>query len=82
MDRYALMATYIHPESYAAGADGQIVFSRLASFTNIRIDVPVGYDVVSVSQPYSLSVEEGKATVEIVDMGQTDIKLVMAPSNP
>ena len=82
MDRYALTATYVHPDSYAAGADGQIVFSRLASFTNIRINVPVGYDVVSVNQPYSVSVEEGRTTVKIVDMGHTDIKLVMAPSDP
>jgi hypothetical protein len=82
MDRYALTATYFHPDSYAAGADGQIVFSRLASFTNIRINVPVGYDVVSVNQPHSVSVEDGRTTVEIVDMGHTDINLVMAPSNP
>jgi hypothetical protein len=82
MDRYALTAIYVHPESYAAGADGQIVFSRRTSFTNIRIDVPVGYDVVSVSQPYSVSVEAGRATVEIVDMGRTDIKLVMSPVGP
>jgi hypothetical protein len=82
IDRYALMATYFHPESYAAGEDGQIVFSRLTSFTNTRINVPAGYDVVSVNQPYSVSVEDGRRTVEIVDMGHTDIKLVMAPSAP
>jgi hypothetical protein len=53
LDRYALTATYIHPESYATNATGQLVFSRLTSFSNISVIGPVGYDLVSVSHPHT-----------------------------
>jgi hypothetical protein len=82
LDRYALTATYIHPESYATNAAGQLVFSRLTNFSNISVIGPVGYDLVSVSHPHTASTAGGRTTVTIVDIGRTAIKLVMSPSSP
>ena len=80
--RYALTATYVHPVSYAADEDGQVLLNRLTSFTNIRILAPAGYDGVSVNDPCDLRSDDGRAVVEIVDMGHTDIKLLLTPSAP
>jgi hypothetical protein len=82
LERYALTATYVHPESYTTNATGQVVFNRLTTFSNISIVVPAGYDLVSLNYPHVVSDAEGRTIVDIVDIGRTDIKLVMAPSDP
>jgi hypothetical protein len=82
MDRYALTSTFVHSASYTNDVDGQLIFNRLTNFSNISIILPVGYEVVSVNHPHTVSIAEGHAVVVMVDVGHTDIKLVLAPSTP
>lgn len=76
-DRYVLEKTFIHPASYAADADGGMVFDRLTNIPRIEVLLPAGYEATAANPGATIDSSGPRQRVKLDSFGLTKVHLAM-----
>jgi len=74
-NRYVLDMIYEHGPSYTAAGDGARRFTRLTSFSNVRVVLPEGWVATSVKPDASSELVNGRQVLSIRECGQTTVDI-------
>ncbi len=78
-DRYVLESVFIKPESYFTDGAGNLHFIRETNFARIRVLIPEGYRVESLSPEGEIDPEAGTVTIPNPSRELIEIDLTFSP---
>ncbi len=78
-DRYVLESIFTKPESYFVSPGGVLRFVRETNFARIRVLVPEGYRVETLSPEGEIDEEAGTVTILNPDRNLIEIDLTLSP---
>lgn len=78
-DRYVMESVFIDPDSYVIGADDSLSFRRRTNFARIKLLIPEGYQLESVSPEAEIDPETGVISFTNPRQKTIEIKAVFLP---
>lgn len=78
-DRYVMDSVFVKPESYFFDEDGGLNFVRQTNFARIRIALPEGYEVISITPAAEVDDETGMISILNPDQALIEIGMLLSP---
>ena len=78
-DRYVMESVFVKPESYFVDDDGRLHFVRKTNFARIKVAIPEGYTVESLTPEGEIDTEAGVISILNPDQALIEINLVLSP---
>jgi len=78
-DRYVMDSIFVKPESYFFDDEGNLKFLRQTNFARVRIAIPEGYEVISITPEAEIDGEAGMISILNPEQSLIDIDLTLSP---